>query len=31
MMDLYEKDENSLYGGGPKRELLIRSVTIEIE
>ena len=31
MMDLYEKDENSLYGGGPKRQLLIRSVTIEIE
>ncbi len=31
MMDLYEKDENSPYGGGPKRQLLIRSVTIEIE
>jgi len=31
MMDLYEKDEKSPYGGGPKRQLLIRSVTIEIE
>jgi cyclophilin family peptidyl-prolyl cis-trans isomerase len=31
MMDLYEEDEKSPYGGGPKRQLLIRSVTIEIE
>ena len=31
MMDLYEKDENSPYGGSPKRQLLIRSVTIETE
>ena len=31
MMDLYEKDDNSAYGVVPKRQLLIRSVTIEIE
>ena len=31
MMDLYEKDESSPYGGGPTRQLLIRSVTIETE
>ena len=29
MMDLYEVDETSPYGGGPSREVFLRSVTIE--
>ncbi len=31
MMSLYEKDENSPYGGGPIRQILIRSVNIELD
>ena len=31
IMSLYEEDENSPYGGGPTREILIRSVSIEID
>ena len=31
MMDLYKKDDTSPYGGGPERQLLIRSVSIEIK
>jgi len=29
MMDLYEVDETSPYGGGPSRDVFVRSVTIE--
>lgn len=31
MMDLYKKDDTSPYGGGPERQLIIRSVSIEIK
>ena len=31
IMSLYEEDKNSPYGGGPTREILIRSVSIEID
>ena len=29
MMGLYEVDETSQYGGGPSRDVIVRSVTIE--
>ena len=31
IMSLYEEDKNSPYGGGPTREILIRSVSIDID
>ena len=31
MMGLYEVDETSQYGGGPSRDVVVRSVTIEAD
>jgi hypothetical protein len=30
MMGLYRLDDTSQYGGGPIREVIVRSVTIEV-
>jgi hypothetical protein len=30
MMDLYELDDTSPYGGGPIRDVVVRSITIEL-
>ena len=29
-MDLYELDDTSPYGGGPIRDVVVRSITIEL-